>query len=343
MAILGTCAACVLAGSWVSAGPPWVRHAPRPAVVTYLVILTALLIWGCVRGWRIGLRVDPDGVTVRNFFRTYRFSLAEVSCFTDGSALGGESQHWWALWVVLRDGRTVTARGTTRSGTPSPKTLTAIGEAAERCGIQATLTGVASKRRWRANPEPAPSPEAGGIVLGEWAASREFSTTRLRPGYNIEEVDAFLEAIRQTFLGIREPSLPVDEIRKKKFSTTRLRGYDEEEVDAFLNAVDLRLAALTQPGDMANRAQPSSLGAGGPAGSGGGATGYLGGTGAKGRCCWSSTSLPSRSSAAPRITVSSSRRRAYHLPGLNLARFVRVSSRISRFGRIKPGCPNLFR
>jgi hypothetical protein len=130
IAILGTCAACVLAGLQVSNGPQWVRHAPRPAVVTYLVILAAVLIWGCVRGWRIGLRVDHDGVTVRNFFRIYRFSLADVSYFSDGAALGGESQHWWALCVVLRDGRTVTARGTTRSGTPSPKTLTAIGEAA---------------------------------------------------------------------------------------------------------------------------------------------------------------------------------------------------------------------
>jgi hypothetical protein len=85
-------------------------------------------------------------------------------------------QHGWALWVVLRDGKTVTARGTTRSGTPRPKTLIAIGEAAERYGIQAALTGIASKRRWRANPpEPAPSPEAGGIVLGEWAASRDMA------------------------------------------------------------------------------------------------------------------------------------------------------------------------
>ena len=88
MAILSTCAACVLAGSWVSDGPHWVRHAPRPAVVTYLVILTALLIWGCVRGWRIGLRADHDGVTVRNFFRTYRFSLrpsaeSKVACAAD--------------------------------------------------------------------------------------------------------------------------------------------------------------------------------------------------------------------------------------------------------------------
>ena len=58
-------------------------------------------------------------------------------------------------------------------------------------------------------------------------------------GYDIDEVDAFLDAIRETFLGIREPSLTPDEIRNKQFSTTRLRpGYDEEEVDAFLDEAE---------------------------------------------------------------------------------------------------------
>ncbi len=151
-AIVLTVGVCFLAGSWVSDGPHWVKHAPRPAVVTYLVLLGAVLIWGCVRGWRIGMHVDQDGVMVRNFFRTYRFSIAEVSCFTDGSALGGESQRWWALRVVLRDGRDVIARGTTRSGRPSPKTLTAIAAAAERHQIPANLTGAPSNRGVPAPP-----------------------------------------------------------------------------------------------------------------------------------------------------------------------------------------------
>jgi DivIVA domain-containing protein len=71
-----------------------------------------------------------------------------------------------------------------------------------------------------------------------------FSTTRLRPGYDREEVDAFLTSIRDAFLGQGEPSLTPDEIRDKRFSTTRLRpGYDGEEVDAFLDDAGLRLAA----------------------------------------------------------------------------------------------------
>ncbi len=92
--------------------------------------------------------------------------------------------------------------------------------------------------------ESAPDSEVDSAIFAEWAEARKFSTTRLRPGYDMEEVDAFADAIRDTFLGIREPPLRPDEIRTKQFSTTRLRpGYDEEEVDAFLDAAESRLAA----------------------------------------------------------------------------------------------------
>jgi DivIVA domain-containing protein len=93
-------------------------------------------------------------------------------------------------------------------------------------------------------PSPsAPDSDADGAMLAAWVEGRSFSTTRLRPGYEMEEVDAFGDAIRDTFLGIREPPLTPEEIRLKQFSTVRLRsGYDEEEVDAFLDEAELRLA-----------------------------------------------------------------------------------------------------
>jgi len=90
-----------------------------------------------------------------------------------------------------------------------------------------------------AAPETPPPSDAG---LADWIESRQFSATRLRPGYDKEEVDAFLEAIRNTFAGVREPPLTADAVRDEQFSTTRLRpGYDEEEVDVFLDEVEARL------------------------------------------------------------------------------------------------------
>jgi DivIVA domain-containing protein len=83
-----------------------------------------------------------------------------------------------------------------------------------------------------------------GAALAKWVETKKFSTTRLRPGYDMGEVDAFLNAIRDTFLGLREPPLTPDEIRNQRFSTVRLRpGYDEQEVDAFLDQAEARLAA----------------------------------------------------------------------------------------------------
>ena len=87
----------------------------------------------------------------------------------------------------------------------------------------------------------------------------QFSTSRLRPGYDPDEVDAFLEAIRETFLGVREPFLTSDDVRNKRFSTTRLRpGYDQEEVDALLDEVELRLAASPPGQPQDNEPEPDA-------------------------------------------------------------------------------------
>ena len=92
-----------------------------------------------------------------------------------------------------------------------------------------------------------PSLGAGGpgaSPAGAPSGSARFSTTRLRPGYDMEQVDAFLDAVRDTFLGVRQPPLTAEEIRAKQFATTRLRpGYDEQDVDAFLEDVEARLRA----------------------------------------------------------------------------------------------------
>lgn len=41
--------------------------------------------------------------------------------------------------------------------------------------------------------QSAPGSEADGAILAEWVEARTFSTTRLRPGYDEEQVDAFLD------------------------------------------------------------------------------------------------------------------------------------------------------
>jgi DivIVA domain-containing protein len=56
-------------------------------------------------------------------------------------------------------------------------------------------------------------------------------------------VDAFREAIRDTFLGVSQPPVRADDVRRKQFSTHRL-GYDKTEVEAFVEAAGLRLAAM---------------------------------------------------------------------------------------------------
>ena len=87
-------------------------------------------------------------------------------------------------------------------------------------------------------------PLVSGAILAEWADSTRFSTSRLRVGrYDTAEVDAFLDAIRDTFLGVRQPPLTWRAPHGKQFTTTR-PGYDPEQVDAFLDKAEPRLAAM---------------------------------------------------------------------------------------------------
>ena len=104
----------------------------------------------------------------------------------------------------------------------------------------------------------------------------QFATTRLRPGYDMADVDAFLrrltyqvdaltganDALRgmldQARRGGRRPdgiappvlSLTVDDVRSVAFKTTRLRpGYDKQEVDAFLDRAEAGIRELALEND----------------------------------------------------------------------------------------------
>jgi DivIVA domain-containing protein len=86
-----------------------------------------------------------------------------------------------------------------------------------------------------------------GAIWAKWAGSTRFSTSRLRVGrYDRAEVDAFREAVRDTFLGVSRSPLTWRAPPGKQFTTTRrLRpGYDPEQVDAFLDKAERGLAAM---------------------------------------------------------------------------------------------------
>jgi hypothetical protein len=67
--------------------------------------------------------------------------------------------------------------------------------------------------------KPAGPLVSGVLLVGwvEWADSTTFSTTRLREAYDTAEVDAFREAIRDTFIGIGDllgrPTLAAESMR----------------------------------------------------------------------------------------------------------------------------------
>jgi DivIVA domain-containing protein len=89
-------------------------------------------------------------------------------------------------------------------------------------------------------------PLVSAAILAGWAAwadSTKFSTLRLREGYDRAEVDAFVNAIRDEFRGVRRPPLTWHAAHGKQFRTTRT-GYDVQQVDAFLDKAERRLAAI---------------------------------------------------------------------------------------------------
>jgi DivIVA domain-containing protein len=100
-------------------------------------------------------------------------------------------------------------------------------------------------------------PLVSGVILAgwaEWADSTRFETSRrLWEGYATPEVDAFRQALRDTFLGVKPPPLTWDEAHDKQFTPTRLRpGYKVEQVDAFVDKAEQRLAAMRS--DVVRRA-----------------------------------------------------------------------------------------
>lgn len=66
--------------------------------------------------------------------------------------------------------------------------------------------------------------------------ARPFTTVRLREGYNIDEVDAFLAEMDRALSGRLPDQALADRMTNARFTPVRLRrGYDMEEVDQHLD------------------------------------------------------------------------------------------------------------
>lgn len=102
----------------------------------------------------------------------------------------------------------------------------------------------------------------------------QFTTVRLREGYDMREVDEFLDRIIATFEERERGSAPSasaltgDTVREQHFRTVRLaEGYDLEEVDTFLDQVSATLderrpigAGHSAPATSATASTPSTSG-----------------------------------------------------------------------------------
>lgn len=78
-------------------------------------------------------------------------------------------------------------------------------------------------------------------AMFERIRTASFGATRLRQGYDEDEVDAFLDYILETLRRGRRP--PRMQVRCVEFSTTRLRpGYEMRDVDELLNWIERYVA-----------------------------------------------------------------------------------------------------
>jgi DivIVA domain-containing protein len=227
-------------------------------------VLAVSAAWLGIRLACLGVKLDAGRMTVRNLLRTRTVHIDEIREITLQKKDKGKDGVLWLPRIELTNGKCIWIDSLNCgpcARPPKPERVAVLNELQALVGLQPPgpgetdllLTGTYQPASPASREAPAEITHANLAEWAEWIWSTRFSATRLRPGYDQEQVDAFLEAIRDTFLGVRTPALTSDEIRTKQFSITRLRpGYDEEEVDAFLNEAELKLEALQPPtmGDL---------------------------------------------------------------------------------------------
>jgi DivIVA domain-containing protein len=69
----------------------------------------------------------------------------------------------------------------------------------------------------------------------------QFRVTRWQPGYHIDEVDAFAEAIEEV-LAAPSPTMSAEDVTRVRFTPVQLKpGYHMDDVDAYLWQIQQRL------------------------------------------------------------------------------------------------------
>lgn len=78
-------------------------------------------------------------------------------------------------------------------------------------------------------------------MTGERVHAARFAVTKFREGYEMDQVDDFLDRIATALDVAAEggvPSLSVDDVLEMRFTATKYReGYDQDQVDDFLDQV----------------------------------------------------------------------------------------------------------
>jgi DivIVA domain-containing protein len=100
---------------------------------------------------------------------------------------------------------------------------------------------VAELHAWLEAERQRRNPSGDGLASGTDAtppSGPPFTLTRLREGYDIAQVDAFIADV-VTRMAIEPPTVRVEEIRTARFKPVRLKqGYEMREVDAYLDHLE---------------------------------------------------------------------------------------------------------
>jgi hypothetical protein len=78
----------------------------RPVIAVAMVVFAVVAVWSFVRAARVSTELSPEGVVVRNAWRTYRVAWDNVAWFGNGLVHQGEAGFAWTLAI----GRTTPAR-----------------------------------------------------------------------------------------------------------------------------------------------------------------------------------------------------------------------------------------